>query len=432
MKNSILISLFVVISGLFPAVAANPSGDRKVPADSLSIVVKQASAGNPVCMNTVGLWYYNGENYTRNYKKAFEWFKAAAKKGNPQAMYNLGRCLRFGQGVRRDSVKALTQYLLAAKSGNTNVNDYCEEMSSQAPFEAIVAANCHERAINTPADLSKAANLYAKAAALGSVDAAKKAGYCNYILGNGPVALNFYADAADRGDADAACNAGRLLLGAQGAPADINQAIEYLRQGADADISQAVCELGKLNAAGIGMPKNAVAAAEHYARAAAMPHPSPEAFMLYGQALAEGSGIAPAHDLALYWMLRYALSSDDASARLSGYLKSLKKNNQFLAYVKGVRRLAVDHNPAAAQKELKKDKNAAAKVMQLAAVASPRYSKADLDKLQSNLRKLIPDGDSGLYPLAAKRLADIGLSGLIPLSNLPSVSANQALAKLRF
>ena len=52
-----------------------------------------------------------------NYKKAFEWYKKAAKQGFAKAQYNLGIMYQNGQGVDVNYKKAFEWYEKAAEQG---------------------------------------------------------------------------------------------------------------------------------------------------------------------------------------------------------------------------------------------------------------------------------------------------------------------------
>jgi TPR repeat protein len=49
-----------------------------------------------------GLLFYKGIGVDKDFKKAAQWFRQAARKGHAGAQYNLGIMSYLGQGVRQD------------------------------------------------------------------------------------------------------------------------------------------------------------------------------------------------------------------------------------------------------------------------------------------------------------------------------------------
>lgn len=374
--------------------------------DSLEAIVKKASAGDPWAMNQVGLWYYSGEHYQRDYKKAAYWFELATREKNPYAAYNLGRCLRYGQGVMADSVKALNQYLLAIKLGNNAALEYCADEAPNSPFDAIVVGNCYERPIGVDQDYKKAAKYYAMAATKGSIDGNWKAGYCYYRIKEGAEALKFYQKAADMGNPEAAYWTGKLLLGTYGAPTDLSKAVNYLLKSADANNPNAQCELGKLYAEGKGVTRNANQAVSYYDKALEnriLNHRvvagNREAMWLYAMALIDGEGTAQNYSEAAYWLIKYAQVSDKTFERVDDYLKGLDQKNPFRSYVKGLRYLIVNENTGDATKEFKKVKNDDGNAMVNAALIAEKSDKS-YAKAAKNLTKLATTNARAAYLLA--------------------------------
>ncbi len=395
------------LSAVTGQAAATQTANLNQSKDSLEAIVKKASAGDPWAMNQVGLWYYSGEHYQRDYKKAAYWFELAAREKNPHAAYNLGRCLRYGQGVKADSVKALNQYLLAVKLGNTAALEYCADEALTQPFDAIVAGNCYERPIGVEQNYKTAAKYYAMASAKGSVDGTLKAGYCYYMIKDGEQALKYYQKAAEMGNADAAYWAGKLLLGTYGAPADLSKAVNYLLKSADADNPNAQCELGKLYAEGKGVSQNLDQAIAYYRKAIAnriinsrVVAGNREAMWLYSMALIEGEGVAQNYCEGTYWLMRYAQASDKTLERVSDYITKLDSKNSYYSYLKGLRLMLVNENLTDAAKEFKKVKNADGNVMASAILIAENNAKSSA-KAAKNLEKLATTNAQAAYYLAS-------------------------------
>lgn len=374
--------------------------------DSLEAIVKKASAGDPWAMNQVGLWYYSGEHYQRDYKKAFYWFELAAREKNPHAVYNLGRCLRYGLGVKADSVKALNQYLLAIKLGNNAALEYCADEALTQPFDAIVTGNCYERPIGVEQNYKTAAKYYAMASAKGSIDGTWKAGYCYYQIKDGQQALKYYQKAAEMGNAEAAYWTGKLLLGTYGAPTELSKAVNYLLKSADAGNPNAQCELGKLYAEGKGVTLNLDQAISYYRKAIEnriinnhVVGGNREAMWLYAMALINGEGTAQNYSEATYWLMRYAEASDKTFDRVSDYITNLDSKNSYYSYLKGLRLMLVNENPTDAAKEFKKVKNVYGTIMSNVVLISDKDAKSSA-KAAKGLAKLAASNAEAAYYLA--------------------------------
>ena len=70
-------------------------------------VIRDASADQD---HKRGLLFYKGIGVDKDFKKAAQWFKQAAKKGHAGAQYNLGIMSYLGQGVPQDYAQAITWF----------------------------------------------------------------------------------------------------------------------------------------------------------------------------------------------------------------------------------------------------------------------------------------------------------------------------------
>ena len=66
-----------------------------------------------------------------DYKKAFEWWRAAAGLGLPEAQYSVGWCYYEGKGVKQDYDEALKWYRLAAEQGNSDAIAALSELGEE-------------------------------------------------------------------------------------------------------------------------------------------------------------------------------------------------------------------------------------------------------------------------------------------------------------
>lgn len=69
-------------------------------------------------MDELGRMFQNGIGCDKDVKKAFSWYKSAAKHGNASGMNDLGWCFEKGLGCDASDRKAAKWYLRAAEGGN--------------------------------------------------------------------------------------------------------------------------------------------------------------------------------------------------------------------------------------------------------------------------------------------------------------------------
>ena len=67
---------------------------------------------------SIGLKYLNGDQISKDEKKAVEWFQKAANQNNDKGLYRLGYCYQKGIGIGQDKTKAAALYEQASNKGN--------------------------------------------------------------------------------------------------------------------------------------------------------------------------------------------------------------------------------------------------------------------------------------------------------------------------
>ncbi|MEL6373802.1 MAG: hypothetical protein AAFR04_07520 [Pseudomonadota bacterium] len=77
-----------------------------------------AAQGDPSASFEVAARYAEGKGVTRNFKRAFTWYRRSAAKGFAPAQYRLGTLYERGLGAPRDLARARIWYQRAARSGN--------------------------------------------------------------------------------------------------------------------------------------------------------------------------------------------------------------------------------------------------------------------------------------------------------------------------
>lgn len=80
-------------------------------------LIKQAEEGDARVQFQLGVAYYNGDDISKNYRKAYYWFQKAAGQEHTEAKFMLGEMLRSGKKIGKDLKKAFEWYTLASKQG---------------------------------------------------------------------------------------------------------------------------------------------------------------------------------------------------------------------------------------------------------------------------------------------------------------------------
>lgn len=134
----------------------------------------------------------------------------------------------------------------------------------QSSFEAgegdgaFYLGRLFEFGLGTDADMSRAANLYAAGAEIGSVLAMNRLGLLylegTTLLRDYPEAARLFCDSADTGDATGQLNCALMLKDGRGVDADVARAVSYFELAADQGNIAARNLLGQILATGDGVP----------------------------------------------------------------------------------------------------------------------------------------------------------------------------------
>lgn len=137
--------------------------------------------------------YKKGASYknTRNFRKAFKWFKKAGDSGNPDAQLALGICFMKGEGIKKNSEEGAKWLRKAAEQGN--------------PKAQFLLAECCLKGDGVDKCPDEAVGWYLKSAEQGNKDAQFKLALC-HINGEGTEAnpeeaKKWLRKAAAQGDA---------------------------------------------------------------------------------------------------------------------------------------------------------------------------------------------------------------------------------------
>lgn len=90
-----------------------------------------AKKGDARAQNNLGFMYANGISVARDYRKAYAWYRKAARQGHPGAQSNLGVLYALGKGVSKNLVEAMAWFTLAASNGNVDALRNLQELESK-------------------------------------------------------------------------------------------------------------------------------------------------------------------------------------------------------------------------------------------------------------------------------------------------------------
>ncbi|MDU8912172.1 tetratricopeptide repeat protein [Aestuariicoccus sp. MJ-SS9] len=212
-----------------------------------------AEAGDTAAQLDLAARYHEGRGVVQNFARAAALYAQAAEAGNAAAQNRLGQYYHEGLGVARDAAAARRWLGAAAAQGDPqHVHD----------LAAVLEAG------GDPADLPRAAALYAQAAEAGHVDAAVSLGVM-YQNGTGVAqdyerARALYEGPAAAGHARAQNNLGLLYVRGHGVAQDYERAAQLFAAAADQGLARAISNLGVMYENGFGVAQNDEAAARLY------------------------------------------------------------------------------------------------------------------------------------------------------------------------
>ncbi len=105
----------IVLTAVFPdRLPAAPL----LPSKDIPGLEQKAGAGDPKAQNALADFYFHGRVVSKDLKKAFFWYRKAARKGDRTAERNLGWAYWHGSGTAKDPVRARTWLRKAARAGD--------------------------------------------------------------------------------------------------------------------------------------------------------------------------------------------------------------------------------------------------------------------------------------------------------------------------
>lgn len=205
-----------------------------------------ASRGNPRAAALAGSIHEQGLTGTPSPEAAVRWYRRGVLGGNSDAMLGLARLGVASKGGASPG-EAMTMLQRAVAAGRRD---------ALAPLGDLFLSG-----LAGPRDRSRAANLYAQAAASGDAEAAYAAAIL-YADGDpdptdDPLkAIGFLRQAAQAGRADAAADYGLMLYQGRGVARDLKAAAQWFKTAADGGDKDGAFYWALVNARGEGTPQN--------------------------------------------------------------------------------------------------------------------------------------------------------------------------------
>ena len=226
--------------------------------DEMSLLRKQATAGDAASQYLLALKYDTGDGVVQDYQEALSWYRKSAEQGMPAARNNLGVLYQLGQGAPQDFKEARSWYELAAEQGF-------------APAEYNLGL-IYGGGMGVTQDYAKARFWYLRAAGRGSAAARSKLDGLPPIVtntvavvqapaknptGTTPLAPDVQIrQSANQGSAEARTRMGKMYLSGVGAPRDLTEALRWFHLAADQGYAPAQNELGTMYFNGEGVTTN--------------------------------------------------------------------------------------------------------------------------------------------------------------------------------
>lgn len=377
--------------------AVNQEVRQDVPADSVAQVRKLAEAGDAASQNTLGVWYYNGQNVKKSYSDAFKWWEKAAKQNHPSALGNLGMCYQYGRGVEKDSLKAVSYYEMSIKKGNRSLLDEHAELAKKKNlFSARLLSECYLSGIGVKADPGKSIDYLHLCADNGDDNSAYELAL--YYINNEKAdkAYPIFERLAKKGNVGALYYCGWLRLQGRGVAQDKNLAMDYLQRADSLGSAAAAYRLGEIYMKGNGVSKDDKKAVEYYMKAAGE----------YTQAkwdLAECYRKGIGTDIDFY--AATLLYSDVILAREKDFKGIINADSKgaFSQYIKGLRLYCLAGEKQKAMDifaQLRKNKVDDGAIMEAVVMADPAYEKCNAKKAAKTLSKYASKSVLAAYHLS--------------------------------
>jgi len=298
----------LTLAFLFPALMG-------VCGEDFATTLQKAKDGDAASQNNVGDAYYNGKGVSKDYKKAFEWFRKAAEQGYEYGCYNVGHAYETGNGVKQDYSQAFKWYLKAAEQGFAKAQ--------------YAIGRLYDLGLGVTQDYSQAFKWYLKAANQGHPIAQEQVGLSydfEYGVPEDNVkAVEWYRKAAEQGSARGQFFLGSMYETGEGIDRDYKQAYYWHKKSAEQGYDAAQHYLGELYEFGRGVTRDYSQAFYWYHKAADQGYDIAQYRL--GLLYEKGLGVAKNYTEALRWY--------EKSAK-KGYDKAQEKYDALSAWLADV------------------------------------------------------------------------------------------------
>ena len=285
-----------------------PAATNGIASGSFEETKAKAEKGDAIAQFSLGIYYFNGDEVTKDVGECVKWCQKAAEQNLVQAKIYLAGIYFNGMGIATNRVEAVKWLRLAV-----------EQNSPQAEW---ILGQAYENGQGVEENFVEAADLYRKAAEQGLAEAQYRLGeLCFYgktltQKGDGSLKMDlvgaekWYCKAAEQGQVDSQAQLGfiRLIF-----KQDYADAAKWLSKAAEKDDSVAEYLFGLMHAEGLGMQKDYVEGAKWIQKAAEQGHV--EAQTAIGTMYYLGQGVEKDYSEAYAWWNMAAKSSTNAVSK---------------------------------------------------------------------------------------------------------------------
>lgn len=332
-----------------------------VPNDTIACVIQRANNGDMIAQNTLGLWYYTGNNVSQDFHQAAKWWSKAGEQGHEEAIANLAICYQYGYGVKTDSLMAVKLYQQAIKKGNKNILIQHDKAAREEKsiFSARLLYDCYANGIGVQYDVDKAADYLSLLAMQGSEDEQYELALFFLNAEQADKAVPYLRQLQTKGHKRAIFYYGYLLFNGIGVSQDKPKGLELMEKAEVKGVTAAAYQLGKAFLEGDGVERDATRAVNYLSKVASNNN---HAQWLLAECYRKGDGIDQNYYFAAQW---YA---ECFKGRVKEMNEMLQEDNEgpFSQYLLGLRKYYCDKDyPGALEcfKKVSKDRSREGKTM---------------------------------------------------------------------
>jgi TPR repeat protein len=300
--------LMLAFALLSPPAKAIVAVMKEVTPEDVARMKERALAGDKVAQQELGYWYRGGSyGLPSDLDESLKWFRKAAEQDDVTSQQELAAAYEFGEGIAPDHAEALRWISRALKTNEA---------------ASLLIVHRYRVGDHAPKDARKAIEWCRLSADAGDVNARNMLGELyEFGLQDFGEAARWYSKAANSDFAGtwhspraaAMMNLGRLYAAGNGLPLDYRQAANWFERAIEAGDIQAPLGLGLLYERGNGVPRDTKKAMElYYQSAANLAEARERLFLLYADVLP-----LPANQAAATHALFEAADAGDERAQLA-------------------------------------------------------------------------------------------------------------------